>query len=383
MQKHELRELLRRYAAGTCTEHEQKLLEDLILRKPLLGVWEWSNEEEKVLMSIRIKQAIDQQRLKMKKRPTKVKKLWRLAIAASIVAILGFTGLWLYDLTYKPENKQLAINESVPYSSEGVTLILADGSQVNLDELESGIVQQRGDLAIKKTADGQLIYEYANQLLQINANSVAQNTIRVPNGTNFQLKLPDGTRVWLNTASSLTFPIAFTNDERRVVLDGEAYFEVAHDATNPFKVIANGTEVLVTGTHFNVSAYRSDQRVITTLLEGGVNIIKDNQEVFLTPGYQAVTYFSSNTIDKQKGDLEQAVAWKSGYFVFNNMDLISIMKSVARWYDIHVIVQGEIPVKKFGGTFPVSADLDELLDDLSTLTKVKFHKEGKEVKIIW
>ncbi|WP_134091207.1 FecR family protein [Olivibacter sp. XZL3] len=380
MQPEKLRELLRKYAAGECTVQEQKWLEDKMLRKPIAGAWDWSSEEEKIQMGLRIKKNIDRQRLA--KRDKIIRRLWIKGVAASFLLLLGY--LWIAQYQQKKEEKidRLVINESVSHAVDGIVLTLADGTKINLDQQEGALIEEQG-VSIRKTRDGLLVYESDGDASPMAAEAVAQNTISTPNGKQFQLSLPDGTQVWLNTASKLSYPLVFTGGERRVSLEGEAYFEVAPNSARPFKITALETEIEVTGTHFNVSAYTSDKKVITTLLEGGVRVYKDEKQVALGPGYQATTYQGKQGIEKRVGNIEQTMAWKNGYFIFDNMDIVSIMKNVARWYDIQIVVEGKMPFKQFGGTFPMTGGLDELLNDLSTIGQVQFEKKGKEVRIIW
>jgi len=381
MQEEKLRKLIEKYAKGTCTKQERKWLEDQVLRKPLVGDWTWNSEEEKVLMGIRIRKGIDERR--SGKRKAIVKNLWYTGLAASILLVLGGAWLWQHQKRTEETINRLVINESVSQSGDGIILTLSDGSEVDIDEHGDGIIGQHGVVSIKKTADGQLVYEHGTITQPGTEKEIPHNTIATPNGKQFQMSLPDGTKVWLNTASKLSYPITFDGAERSVSLEGEAYFEVAHNPSKPFKIKAQDTQIEVTGTHFNVSAYVSDRKVVTTLLKGGVNVRKNGQEVSLAAGYQAVTYAERTAIDKLISNAEQTMAWKNGYFIFDNMDIVSIMRSVARWYDIQVTVEGKIPTKKFGGTFPMTANVDELLLDLSTLGHVKLEKKGKEVRVIW
>lgn len=382
MEQETVRRLLRRYANGDCTEQEQRLLEDLVLRNPMVGDWDWSSEEEKVLMGIRIKQAIDERRFR-KNKPQKSGIVWYGSIAASLLIAIG---VWWFvmDRPVEDPSQSLQISETSPFPADGIRLTLADGSVIGLDSVQNGLVRSESGLTIRKIDGEQLEYEVV-ELEGDAANGVAppSNTIHVPNGKQFQLTLPDGTGVWINTASALTYPVRFSGSERKVQLEGEAYFEVVKNAKKPFKVVSQGVEIVVTGTHFNVSAYPSDGKVVTTLVEGGVDVRKGGTHVSLTPGYQATTYAGAETIEKQKGNIEQTMAWKNGYFVFDDMDAVSVMRSVARWYDVRVSASGKIPDKHFGGSFPITAGLDELLADLEMVGKIKFERKGKEVRIIW
>ncbi|GGH29482.1 DUF4974 domain-containing protein [Sphingobacterium alkalisoli] len=378
MQREEFRKLLHRYADGTCTKAEKRFLEEMVLRDPIVDNWSWESEEARVLMGIRIRQAIDKRRYASK--PSRSMRLWYGGVAASLLAVFGL--LWSVGGKKDVKEKSLVISETASYPSDGVRLTLADGSVVGLDGLQHGLVRHSGGVDIRKL-DGELVYENpSDSKSEIALEAPAQNTLHVPNGKQFKLVLPDGTNVWMNTATTLTYPVAFTESERKVILDGEAYFEVMPDRSKPFKVMAQGREIMVTGTHFTVSAYASDNEVRTTLLEGGVDVHHQGKTLSLTPGFEAVSSADGNLMRRQS-NLEQAMAWKNGYFLFDDMDVISVMRSVSRWYDVRIVIEANVPKKRFGGSFPITAGIDELLADLELVGKVKFERNGKEVRMIW
>lgn len=379
MHRDQFRELLRRYADGTCTQQERRFLEDMVLRNPIANKWSWGSEEERILTGLRIKFAIDERR--MRKRQTRMRKLWYTGIAASLLIAAGVS-MQLFFQWNRSDGETVVISETAPFPSDRIRLTLADGSIVSLDSIGEGLVTHAGNVRIRKLNSGELVYDMVDEVSRATElKPLPQNTLHVPNGKQLQLTLPDGTRVWMNTASSLTYPIVFAGEERKVKLSGEAYFEVATDLAKPFKVMANDTEITVTGTHFSVSAYASDLSVKATLMEGGIDIDHGGEKMSLTPGYQAIMHEGGN-IEKRKGNLEQALAWKNGYFVFDDMDIVSVMRCVARWYDIQVEVTDQVPLKRFGGTFPITGELDELLTDLEMIGKIKFERKGKEVRIM-
>lgn len=379
MHRDQFRELLRRYADGTCTQQERCYLEDMVLRNPIANKWAWGSEEEKILTGLRIKFAIDERR--MRKRQARMRKLWYIGIAASLLIAVGVS-MQLFFQWNRSDSGSVVISETAPFRSDRIRLTLADGSMVSLDSIGEGLISGTGNVRIRKLASGELIYDMVDKgSSAIEEKPLPQHTLHVPNGRQLQLTLPDGTRVWMNTASSLTYPAAFAGNERKVKLSGEAYFEVATDLAKPFKVMVNDTEITVTGTQFNVSAYASDRSVKATLMEGGIDVQHGGNKVSLAPGYQAIMS-EGGTIEKRKGNLEQALAWKNGYFVFDDMDIISVMRCVARWYDIQVEVTDQVPSKRFGGTFPITGELDELLTDLEMIGKIKFERKGKEVRIM-
>lgn len=376
MKHQELRRLLRGYASNTCSEQERRHLEWLVLKHPMSKDWDWTSDEHRLLMQIRIKNGIDQHIRKSKQKKTQ--RLWVISIAASLILMTGIGWLFL-SRGGQPKKEELIISESMPDTENGIVLTLADGSVVPLEKVDKQALAGTGAQINKQ--NGQLVYD--PQATGNDQRNTLENSVRVPNGKKFEMVLSDGTKVWLNTASKLTYPVAFNGKDRRVKLEGEAYFEVAHNRKMPFIVEANETEIVVTGTHFNISAYPSDKSVKTTLFKGGVDVHKDNKKVSLTPGFEALTYSGKSDIIKKQGDLDQALAWKNGYFVFDNMDLITVMKSVARWYDITVIADEKKSKMRIGGTFPVSANVDDLLLDLESLSRCKFKRSGKEVRIIW
>ena len=379
MQREEFRKLLRRYADGTCTKAEKRFLEDMVLRDPVVDNWSWNTDEEKVLMGIRIRQAIDKRRFAGRR--SRSNRLWYGGIAASLLAAFGLT--WFFSTKNNDIGEPLVITETASYPSDGIRLTLADGSVVGLDSLQHGLVSHTGHVDIRKLDGGELVYEKSSDSRSDAAPELpAQNTLHVPNGKQFKLVLPDGTTVWMNTATTLTYPVAFTGSERKVILNGQAYFEVMPDRSKPFKVMTDSQEITVTGTHFAVSAYASDEQVRTTLLEGSVDVRHQGKTLSLTPGFEAISSADGNLV-KQKSNLEQAMAWKNGYFLFDDMDVVSVMRSVARWYDVRVVIEANPPKKRFGGSFPITAGIDELLADLELVSKIKFERNGKEVRMIW
>jgi transmembrane sensor len=332
----------------------------------------------------------------------------RVAAAAIIVLALGTAGYWFIN---RQDNKITKKEQPVPRTAEDVlpgsnkaVLTLANGAVIVLDSARNGSLAQQGNADVIKQTDGQLIYRRedgkSGGQLTIDhspADSYREtyNTLATPRGGQYHLVLPDGTNVWLNAASSLRYPVTFAGNERSVELSGEAYFEVAKDARKPFHVITPAQDVEVLGTHFNVNAYNDETAVKTTLLEGSVKVVKretvpqggskENSEI-LKPGEQAVlsrthspltTRHSPFTIDHSP-DLEQVMAWKNGFTSFSKADIKSIMRQVARWYNVEVVYEGDIPQRSFTGGISRSARLSELLR-LLEVSKVHFRIEGNRL----
>lgn len=310
----------------------------------------------------------------------KVRSIWpRIAVAASIVFILS-VGLFVL-LKHKgsglpgdsDSNRIAAIPERLP------TLILTDGKEIILHKAKNEQLISQNSGLVTRLIDGVLSYQQGGEN-QADNNKIGYNSLLVPSGAHYQVVvLPDGTKVWINAASSLRYPTAFTGGERKVELKGEAYFEVAHNATKPFRVASNNQTVEVLGTHFNISAYDDDPAVKTTLLEGRVKVTGTaNQAVrFLLPGQQAV--LGKNAFTVSKVETTEAVAWKNDQFEFQDDNIQHIMRVIARWYDIRVTFDGPIPEDKFGGTINRNAGVAESLSILELTGKVHFHIEGRQI----
>ncbi len=285
--------------------------------------------------------------------------------AAASVLIIGFgAALWILAGKGKPADVQLADHKyDVAPGRSGAILVLSDGSKVVLDTVKNGVIALQSGTEVV-LANGQLTYLEPKQ----KNTAVAYNTMTTPKGRQFQVSLPDGSKVWLNAASSLRYPTAFTGTERRVEITGEAYFEVAENKQIPFKVIVNNAmEVKVLGTHFNINAYEDENAVKTSLLSGRIqaSIItsdpKKEQSILLKPGEQ-VQLKTNGPLNLVNGaDMAKVMAWKNGLFNFEGMHLREAMRQLSRWYDIEVAYEEGIPDIIFGGKMPMDINLSQLL----------------------
>ena len=317
---------------------------------------------------------------------SKLKKLPWLRYAAVVLLIIAGTGTYL-SLQHKTPSKPAAIasnkeqtkqiNRDLAPGGNKAVLTLGDGSTIVLDDAKNGALTQQGHTKVLKH-NGKLTYDPANT----KNDEIVYNTISTPRGGQYQIELPDGSQVWLNAVSSLRFPIAFAGKERRVEVTGEAYFEVAKNATMPFKVVivtpaGNGTEIEAIGTEFNIMAYNDEAAVKTTLLEGSVKINQDSKPVLLKPGQQARLQDKSIKIIDNI-DTEEVVAWKNGYFQFTSANLQQVMRQIARWYDVDINYEGKVPERRFGGKISRDNNASEVLKVLE-LSKVKFRIEDKKI----
>ena len=285
---------------------------------------------------------------------------WKVAAAVLMIALLS-TGYYFYS-----SNRFFLIKKDIAPAANGALLTLSDGRTILLDSSKTNIdLEGVGSLT---NADGTLSYHPTNNKRR---DVTEMNTLTTPQGKQYKLRLPDGTRVWLNAGSSIQYPVAFTGKYRQVTLSGEAYFEVVHDASQPFRVNAGAQKIEDIGTAFNISAYKG-YNVKTTLIEGSVSVKAevDTAAVILQPGQQAV---GTNTIKVLTADTEAAAAWKNGYFIFNDASISSIMHEIERWYNVKVFFAPEVPKDlKFGGIISRKKNISAVLKMMETTGKIRF-----------
>jgi len=285
-------------------------------------------------------------------------------------AIIIFLGVGAYFLLFNNSaQKQSETGEVVTNSQpdvqpgkEGAILTLDDGSTVILDNLDDGLITTQNGVNVLLN-DGQLTYAIGNI---VDKKEIAYNTMSTPKGRQFQLLLPDGSKVWLNAASSIRYPTVFTGTERKVDITGEVYFEVSANAKMPFRVKVNGeTEIEVIGTHFNINAYTNEGNIRTTLLEGSIRISDHGEKVILKPGQQAQSGQASQLIKIFNDvNIERVMAWKNGVFNFQDATLEEVMRQLERWYDIDVVYEKGVPKLEFFGKMGRDLTLMEVLRGL-------------------
>lgn len=298
------------------------------------------------------------------------------AITVFITAALLFKGPVTTD---RP--RQLALRHDVGPGSNKATLTLASGKVIVLnDSLNGTVINKQGHITIKNQKGG--IVEYMAATGVSDKDDIRMNTISTQRGGQYQLVLPDGTKVWLNAVSSLKFPTEFKGKYRSVELTGEAYFEVTKNKNMPFKVKFNHEEIEVLGTHFDIKSYDDEDETKATLLEGSIKISRDNVQRILLPGQQAVTAKGSPGIKVSNADIAEAVAWKNGYFIFHDENIRDIMRTAARWYDVDVVYQGKLDDKQYGGRISKYKNISELLKNLELTGTIHFNIEGRRVTVL-
>lgn len=304
-------------------------------------------------------------------------RIW--SVAAAVVFCLGIS-LFFYYKTGITDQPLMAEHSGKDIAAGGnkAVLTLGNGRKIVLDEVANGELVHQDGISISKTSDGQLVYH----LKEEKGSIPSFNTIETPNGGQYQVNLPDGTRVWLNAGTVLKYPTLFGGTERKVELVGEAYFEVARDAHKPFKVkLNNDAEVQVLGTHFNVNAYKEEKSINTTLLEGAVMVKKGSRKEQIIPGQQAQINRNQEGISLINGvNVNQVIAWKNGFFSTDAINLDLLMKQVEKWYDVKVVYTEDVQAE-FVGKLPRNVSLTELLRLLELTKKVHFNIEGRTIKI--
>jgi ferric-dicitrate binding protein FerR (iron transport regulator) len=313
----------------------------------------------------------------------------RRAMAAAVVLLVAGVGVYFQFYRHAGIQQSAApvvINEKeeidVPApNGNNAILTLADGSTVVLDSARNGTLTQQGDAQVSKANAGRLVYN----VLSRQPAAIVYNTVSTQRGGQYQIVLPDGSKVWLNTVSSLRFPTAFAGAERVVELTGEAYFEVAKQDKMPFRVHVNapgdrGMDVRVLGTHFDVMAYDNEEEIRTTLLEGAVKVVEGGKSSILAPGQQVKMDKHGGFKLDENADVDLAMAWKNGFTSFKSADIKSILRQVERWYDIDVMYEGNVPERKFSGGISRDANLSEVIR-LLEVSKIHFKIKGRKLTV--
>jgi len=355
-------------------DHNMQLFEDLTDEKNLVANLEWMDkvQTEQSYQAMQEKGAF-----KVPPKQFYNRKIW--LAAASVIVLLAVFFISRYTGGKHSNNQEILASDTTLLKPGGnrATLTLTNGKVIDLTYAKTGVIENDSGVNVNKTADGELVYANNGSII-INT---ALHTLSTPVGGQYQLTLSDGTKVWLNAASTLKFPPAFSDNERKVMLTGEAYFEVAKNPAQPFKVLMeDSTAVVVTGTHFNINAYQNEKAQQITLLEGSVTVSSAMNVAKLEPGTQASIKNRQITKDKVL-DAEEITGWKDGLFVFHDAPIESIMMQIERWYDAKIIYKTNVK-QLFNATILRKEPLAKVLKLLELNGYVHFKTENNNIYVL-
>ena len=390
--------LFQAYFNKSATQKESEELMQLLIKTEnddqikglLAATWQqfesqnqlFDDEQREKMLSNILKQEIASQPVLDIAAYKKPFRWFRVAAAAAVLFFVVITiSLWLNHNDQKQqitETKNASNhnkNAIVPGSNKAM-LTLSDGSTIILDSAYQGTLIKQGNSNVNNLKSAILIYKSTNS----NSKEIFYNTLSTPKGGQYQLILPDNTKVWLNSSSSIYFPTTFTGKERNVTVTGEAYFEVAKNPSMPFKISAQNVTIQVLGTHFNVMAYEDENSINTTLLEGSIKVSNGSFYKVLVPGQES-RINETGSIDVAKADIDEVMAWKNGWFQFNSYPITKIMREISRWYNIEVVYEGEIPTGHFSGVVSRGNDISKVLKIMEA-GGVRFKIDGRKLVVL-
>ena len=391
MQKEEVQKLVEKYLHNAASADEtEKLFQWYRAEMKTDSEWNFDEQEDEnklksfIFSQIELADSTDN-------RFIGTSKFYSLAVAASVLVFL-VSGLYFLIKTDDIKTGKIpvkvalkpVVNDIQPGGIKAI-LTLSDGKKVVLDDSQNGVVLNQGGIKIHKNSQGVIEYTLIESDIQKSKTEIREiqtvyNTIQTPVGGKFQLNLADGSKVWLNSASSLRFPVFFAGNTREVELKGEAYFEVSKNEDKKFSVRSGNQTVEVLGTHFNINAYSDEPSITTTLIEGAVRVIELNSKKsqILRPGEQSKV---DREIRIHRKDTQAEVAWKDGYFYFENASIETVMRQLGRWYGITARYETELPEHHFEGAIATNLTLLEVLEILQK-SNIHFRLEGKEVVVM-
>lgn len=390
----QLLDLIRKYIDGTASSKEKEFVEKYyryfdLKEAPSKSFSEMEKQEIENRMLENIHKGMRQASYKHVV-PLYQNVYIRIAAAAILVIIVAGMGIWYSNTRkdMKAVNNSLAIKHDISPGGNKATLTLANGSIIVLNNVQNGHFAQQGNTQVIKLNSGQLVYRAQQEkepVLPESSDKILYNSLITPRGGQYQVTLPDGSKVWLNASSSLRFPTAFNGKKRKIKVKGEAYFEIKQDASKPFIVQISSSDgsnlgtVKVLGTHFNVNAYLDEDSVTTTLVDGAIKVVRGTDQELLKPGEQAKMSQADNQIEVNKVNTDGIVAWKNGFFQFNRDGIAAIMHEIARWYDVEVIYKDHhIPQGHYTGIISRHTNLSEVLKILET-GGFHFKVEGRKI----
>lgn len=377
MNRDQARKLIERYHKGLANAEEKAWIENWYLDESRKQEFPDEGSNFLYLKDEIWSNTLERSGLAIKPTSKRLTMWTRIAAAAVIFIALG-TALYFFTGGDRQQPNDLTVAADVSPGRNKAILTLANGKKIVLNDVAKGEISKQSGISVSKSDDGELIYTVIDE--EKSAESTI-NTIATPKGGQYTVILSDGTRVMLNSASSLSFPSSFKSKDRRVELNGEAYFEVAGNKLRPFRVVSGMQTVEVLGTHFNVNAYADEQTIRTTLLEGAVKVFTPKGSALIEPGEQVVANrLTMNAMVKRDVNTAKEISWINGVFSFEGDDLKSVMRQIARWYDVDVVYAGPLNDEKYFGEISRNSRLSEVFKILE-LNNVQFEVNGKTVKV--
>jgi hypothetical protein len=376
--------LIKKYKEGICTDEEKLLVEHWYENINASGFDLDEQLVEHDLASVWARLQTDIADKPLENSKYTISYILRIAAVIFLCAFLCGGAYYFLSYNNKPlkERNEIANKpmDDVAPGGNKATLKLANGSVIVLDKAGNGVLAEESGLKITKTEDGKVVYSQTKS--NANGNSeVGKNVITTPRSGQYQVTLPDGTKAFLNAESSITYHVLFAGKERRVDISGEVYFEVAKDKKKPFRVFVDNMKVEVLGTHFNVSAYKEDKDISTTLFEGSLDVIKGADRTRLVPGRLAKWNKKKENLENLPADLDEAIAWKNGDFVFNKENIQLIMLKLSRWYDVTVVYKGDMSGLNFSAKISRKSTISEVLELFQLTGSMTYNIKGREVVI--
>lgn len=375
MTKKEIHALIEKYVSGNCSQEERDLLERWYANELQKRTSENNHNDSQAVKDELWERIVDE-------RPelTKPRIAWRVWMGAAAVLLVGFFVFYQNQQTQHRDEisgQELAAHtQHVSPGGNKAILTMGDGRQFVLADEDEGVIEKGDGFVIRKQEDGLVSFEIVDQHDHV---ALINNTVETPKGGIYQVVLPDGSKAWLNSASSISFPSNFSKEERKVSVKGEVYFEVQRDVARPFRVDAPQQQIEVLGTKFNINAYADEPYVRTSLLEGSVSVKGAEREHVLKPGFEMIT--SKNGKDRiAKADIEAIMAWKEGVFQFDRVELGVLMRQLARWYDVEVVYKGAYPRDEFVGKIKRNEDIQKVLDVL-TYGNIDVSLQGRKLMV--
>jgi len=381
MTEDQLTILIQRYLSGEATDAEKMQIEawyDLFDKNSLEFL---DGDPGRISASFRVSLEAIKRKIRKKRQHSRISSVnhirwWHIAATLALIAVLSGV---IYSIYFKKAIVPARLAAQNPHhgiqpGGNKATLTLGNGQRIVLDSTSNGILSVQGNTTIVKLNSGQLAYNNSNE----QPSRILYNTISTPRGGQYQITLPDDTKVWLNSSSSIRFPTAFTGNDRKVTVSGEAYFEVAENKDMPFKVLMNGMEIQVMGTHFNVMSYSDMATMSTTLLEGSVKVKKGKDILWLKPGQKAQVDSNGEMKLIKAVNTQEVIAWKNDLFWFDNDDVQEVMRQLSRWYDVDIVISGDIP-GRFTGSIPRDIAFSKVFEVLQTTGGIHYKLQGGKV----